>query len=712
MGHPNKSKLSIPKTLKERLLNEKVVLFVGAGLSRNAKAPDWKSLLKKLILFCEEEAIQLNQDEKEELLNLIQGGASQLLIAAEHLKIILQEKMNEFIENNTKLLKPIETHLLIAKLALHGIITTNYDLLIEEGIRSYTGLTPEVILYSSTHKLARLDEYNSWIFKIHGSCSEPGTIILSSSDYERLPPVSIKTLSQIFQEYTVLFIGYSLSDPDILDLLSKIRETFKGLNRRHYALLPFSEVGPVMEKYLLDTYKIQIIKYQPSDSTHPEVNAFLNQLIDLKNASKYKSMEKLVLLITASRIDNGSDEPVILVTDSNPQWKATIQKEGSGNIEQAAYLLPSLTSITRDDINHKEVIANFLGVNEGELTINIDSSPFYTTKFNPSIGDNTNYTFTFAHIIFHHNIFKSRDTIELKGRRYIWYTLMGLRGHPATQKLNGDVIIEICKRYGSNLETLPRSLHEPIKKNSDPYTIRSIAYGSLPWIQDTDIYERMFRDINNGKVEGILELGCGPANLGLFVVDKKGLPYVGIDQSEDMIREAEKTLRGKQNVNVYQMNITHDESVLRYNQWVFVLKNILHLVDDKYSMLSTLFDRFGVPDSVVIAETVSPNLASLSWVQMLFEELGMNYKYQWFVRGQLEHVFRYAGYSIMRQEELEQFIDINRWLDSFQTDEKRKDEVLRFIESAPKNIINDMKIHKDPNGCLKMLRLQSIYRIK
>ena len=63
------------------------------------------------------------------------------------------------------------------------------------------------------------------IFKIHGCISEPDTIVLTKNDYEdfntRNTYLAAK-ITTILVEHPVVFIGYSLNDPNIQSLLSAI----------------------------------------------------------------------------------------------------------------------------------------------------------------------------------------------------------------------------------------------------------------------------------------------------------------------------------------------------------------------------------------------------------------------------------------------------------------------------------------------------------
>lgn len=107
----------------------------------------------------------------------------------------------------------------ISPSSIGGIITTNYDELQEE-IFDYK-------VYSSQDELLFHTKYDlGEIYKIHGSVTDPNTILINTSDYEMIAQkhkyIAAKLLT-IFVEHPIFFIGYSIGDEDIRSILNDIQ---------------------------------------------------------------------------------------------------------------------------------------------------------------------------------------------------------------------------------------------------------------------------------------------------------------------------------------------------------------------------------------------------------------------------------------------------------------------------------------------------------
>lgn len=107
------------------------------------------------------------------------------------------------------------------------IITTNYDLFLENNFgkdhfQTYIGQNE--LLFSTIYEVAE-------IYKIHGCCSKPDSIVINSHDYELFVRKSAYLSSKIltlFLERPIIFLGYSVSDPNIRRILRSISDCLEN----------------------------------------------------------------------------------------------------------------------------------------------------------------------------------------------------------------------------------------------------------------------------------------------------------------------------------------------------------------------------------------------------------------------------------------------------------------------------------------------------
>ena len=108
---------------------------------------------------------------------------------------------------------------LLGTCQVDGIITTNYDTLLESAFSDFSVFVGQQdLLLSRSYQLGE-------IYKIHGSIAEPNGMLLCSEDYERFAESSaylVAKLMSVFVEHPIVFLGYSLTDPNIRVVLTSL----------------------------------------------------------------------------------------------------------------------------------------------------------------------------------------------------------------------------------------------------------------------------------------------------------------------------------------------------------------------------------------------------------------------------------------------------------------------------------------------------------
>lgn len=196
---------------------DKLMLFVGAGVSANLSLPNWSELTAHI-------ATELGYDPK------IFSTYGTALALAEYYKRKkgslgpLRSWMDrEWHKPSTDISKS-EIHRLITLGRFSRIYTTNYDRWLEIAHDTF-GVPYDKI--ASVADLVSVAEGRRQIVKFHGDFDDDASIVLDeTSYYQRLnydSPLDIKLSNDVLGN-SVLFIGYSLTDINIRLLFYRLTE--------------------------------------------------------------------------------------------------------------------------------------------------------------------------------------------------------------------------------------------------------------------------------------------------------------------------------------------------------------------------------------------------------------------------------------------------------------------------------------------------------
>lgn len=225
---------------KLRTIGIAPIFFVGSGISRRyIESPNWIGLLKEIVdgrdvnftklvqKYTESNGDVNNEKLAEELESIyfdklnddeIEEGGSKPYYFRKRIAEITEEYLTKNLEQMNTNSEIIE----LKKTRPAAIITTNYDRVMETVFEDDYS-----VLIGQDSLLENVVDGIGEIYKIHGCSSNPNSIVITKKDYDNFFDKSKyldAKLLTLFLEYPIVFMGYSISDRNIISILSTIVE--------------------------------------------------------------------------------------------------------------------------------------------------------------------------------------------------------------------------------------------------------------------------------------------------------------------------------------------------------------------------------------------------------------------------------------------------------------------------------------------------------
>lgn len=258
--------------IKKALQNEKLVIFVGAGVSKNSQVPTWGHLVreyaKKLNYtqclschfkssHCEESCHHKYYFSTDEYIKIPQYFYSQdKSFQHQDYYQVLQDAFHQEFQPNI-------LNDLIVSLYPEHIITTNYDHLLDHYHYEVIKDDGDLLKAKSSH----------YLIKMHGDIDDLQHIIFKEDDYLRFSQTHALIelyIKSLLIDHTFLFVGYSLNDYNLkmfLSWIDYIGHEKKVQNNMHPNYLITNDISPEQD-YLLSYYlqkNIQVINLNNLD---------------------------------------------------------------------------------------------------------------------------------------------------------------------------------------------------------------------------------------------------------------------------------------------------------------------------------------------------------------------------------------------------------------------------------------------------------------
>ena len=163
--------------------------------------------------------------------------------------------------------KPSDIHKLILEIDPKVVITTNYDTIYDDYCKSGSAADGySISRYHDTVLVENLRSSVRLVIKAHGCISDPEKLVLSRSSYykaRRDYSGFYAVLDALFLTQTILFIGCSLSDPDIQLVLENANISAKSAHP-HYALVE-KQKHAAMRSAIKLIHNIELVEYDAGD---------------------------------------------------------------------------------------------------------------------------------------------------------------------------------------------------------------------------------------------------------------------------------------------------------------------------------------------------------------------------------------------------------------------------------------------------------------
>ncbi|MGQ4680717.1 SIR2 family protein [Paenibacillus polymyxa] len=260
------SKIIWPNNLIEELAYRRAILFLGSGVSATAKNDDGKSPETWGEFLNNIKALMRNpQKEDIAFIDKMLTQENYLLALQAIYDLSDSGAYSKYLKDTFSRgrFNPSPVHKSIKKINSKIVVTTNFD-------KIYDNLCNEDLYVKYDYMKAKsiisnIKSPENVIIKAHGSIDDTDEMIFTSQQYfeaQENYPEFYSLLRALFLTNTVLFLGYSLNDPDINLVLQSLSNTSSSASP-HYIVLKEGTSEHII-KHWEKTYNVRCLEYGPS----------------------------------------------------------------------------------------------------------------------------------------------------------------------------------------------------------------------------------------------------------------------------------------------------------------------------------------------------------------------------------------------------------------------------------------------------------------
>lgn len=300
------------------LRDKKAILFAGAGCSKISGYPSWPELIEDM--------------RKKYVPSLNLSSGVDYSICADQIKdkMVREGLEREYSTYLGRTFRPqperphTPFHLALIQLGFSGIVTTNYDVLLEDAVEEVFSSSqrcrcnPIDLCLQESYKY-RIFEFlrklspsskHPEILHIHGYYLNHDSIILTKKDYQKaygefsddeanvtrkrpLDTIHRKVIWSLLTMHPILFVGFSMDDEFFMNMLDIVQEDFNlGQDCVHYAIMEYkNESERDMTSDKLKRKGIGTVFYQivnRGSSNNPDHSGLVRLISELANELEIK----------------------------------------------------------------------------------------------------------------------------------------------------------------------------------------------------------------------------------------------------------------------------------------------------------------------------------------------------------------------------------------------------------------------------------------
>lgn len=376
----------VPDILSSRIAAKRCILLIGSGLSHHiAGYPTWEELMREVAQkFRERSSLleDLSSVSDVDPLEFFEYLAKHPHIGEAELKTFIKHLLAPKPETSSHPILRI-----ISRIPWAAIITTNYDKLIEDSLWENRIQFNHIEVEED---IASIDPSQIQLVKMHGTIG--GDIVLTWKDYENYflsRPTFRVYLTSLFAQYSILFVGFSLQDPNFRQIYSFVHTTLGRFQNPSFSVV--RKVGEMtrsiwrhrnLEFIEIGSYDNLLCWFQDLRAKADAIIGSDPELIGWQASSQYLRSEAVEKLSAAHTLKEANHQYMVNIQEPDYQkfkahWERTLYEPlrqevkkqlGTGTKLRMAYAAPGYRApaISASTFNYLDELL-LLDIDEGIL---------------------------------------------------------------------------------------------------------------------------------------------------------------------------------------------------------------------------------------------------------------------------------------------------------------------------------------------------------